>query len=493
MVRETSFSLIAQGSIALLLLTATPSIAAELHRTDLNTSEQERVEQVTAPAVNFTHAEAFEAMQGGATTLKGQHGRTAFQKPAANLPFNERQPFELGRALFKKFWVASPTSTLASDGLGPLYNARSCHSCHLRNGRGIPPNEGAAAGVSFIFRLIRPGGAGDPVYGKQLQDISVPGLKSEGHIKISYDHLPVTLTDGTVVDLRKPHYAITGLGYGQLDADTIISPRIAQPIVGLGLLEAIAEADIAALADPDDTDGDGISGRLSWLEGDNGAREIGRFGWKAEQATVYSQSAAALHTDIGISSPTQPAPYGDCTPAQTACFEMANGVQPKLGDTEAPDPVMELLKAYVSSLAVPARRNVGDAEVLRGKALFYQADCPACHHPKFVTSRNAAIAHNGFQLIWPYSDMLLHDMGEALADETSGGVLNAAEWRTPPLWGIGLNNEVNGRNAYMHDGRARTLEEAILWHGGEASMSQNHYKTMESADRLALIRFLESL
>ncbi|MCO6187327.1 di-heme oxidoredictase family protein [Rhizobium sp. L1K21] len=488
-------------------LTASVFAEAPPPRADLNITDNARIRAVTLPATDFSKPEAYEAMQGGATTLAGHHGRDVYTKPAPNLSPEALLNFNLGKALFEKFWVSSPSSTQASDGLGPLYNARSCHSCHLRNGRGEPPRDGDA--TSFVLRLARPAegeesqkqiekmgwvNLPDPVYGKQLQDFAVPGLQAEGKVQVSYGDVEVTMGDGTAVTLRKPSYRIAEPNYGPIDAKTTLSPRIAQPMIGLGLIEAIAPDDILAGADPDDKNGDGISGRAATTpEGNGHAQVLGLFGWKAQHATVRAQSAAALNTDIGISSPDEPASHGDCTSAEAKCLSMADGVQSRLGDSEAPDPVMELLTDYSSTLAVPARRDVGNPEVLEGKQQFYAAGCIACHRSKFVTRRDAARKESAFQLIWPYSDFLLHDMGEGLADGQQVGTADGREWRTPPLWGIGLSGVANGRRFFLHDGRARTLEEAILWHGGEAELSKDRYMKMKKKDRDALVRFLESL
>jgi CxxC motif-containing protein (DUF1111 family) len=186
-------------------------------------------------------------------------------------------------------------------------------------------------------------------------------------------------------------------------------------------------------------------------------------------------------------------PHGDCTAVEEACTTAATGVQARLGDSEAPDPILPLVTFYSQNVGVPQRRNVGDPQVLAGKQAFYQAGCTACHVPKFVTRRDADIPQHAFQLIWPYSDLLLHDMGEGLADHRPEGDANGTEWRTPPLWGIGLTRTVTGHAFFLHDGRARTLEEAILWHGGEARAARDRYAQMSKDQRAAVIAFLESL
>ena len=477
-------------------------------RDDLSEHDYQRVLTVTRPATDFSKAEPFEALSGGATTTIATPDRKAFSQVSANLPFEDEQDFKLGKALFEKLWVSSPSSTQASDGLGPLYNARACETCHLRDGRGRPP-EGAADATSMLYRLARAArddaerkmlaahealNFPDPVYGAQLQDSAVPGLAAEGRVAITYSEEPVTLAGGGRVSLRRPHYAVGDLGYGAMDPTTTLSPRVAPPMIGMGLIEAIHEADILAGADPDDRDGDGVSGRPALVRDRRTGRvALGRFGWKAQNPTVRQQAADAFAIDMGLSTPELDLSHGDCTAAQAACLDLPTGVQPRLGTAEAPDPVLDLVTFYSSNLAVPARRKASLPETLKGKRLFYAAGCAACHTPKFVTRRDVEHKALAFQLIWPYSDFLLHDMGEGLADGQQVGVANGREWRTPPLWGIGLTRTVSGHGFLLHDGRARNPAEAILWHGGEAESARNAFAAMPQDDRKALITFLESL
>jgi CxxC motif-containing protein (DUF1111 family) len=335
---------------------------------------------------------------------------------------------------------------------------------------------------------------GDPVYGTQLQDFAVPGLKAEGRMGIDYTEVPVTLGDGTVVSLREPKYSVVNLGYGPLADDVMMSPRVANPMIGLGLIEQIPAEDILALADADDLGGDGISGRPNWtIDPQSETVMLGRFGWKAGMPTIRSQSAAAFAGDIGISTPLDDLPHGDCTENQPECLALPTGEQERLGASEAPDPVLDLVTFYAQTLGVPERRDVGDASVIAGKQAFYEAGCASCHAPKFVTSRDADNPAHKFQLIWPYSDLLLHDMGEGLADNRPEGQASGTEWRTPPLWGIGLTETVSGHSFFLHDGRARNLTEAILWHGGEAQAARDRFAGMSQTTRDNLLAFLGSL
>lgn len=477
-------------------------------RTDLSPEDLARVEAITRPTADFTRAEPFELMQGGAGTSKKRPNQDAFSQSSANITFEEEGTFKLGNGIFRKNWVSAPSSTQASDGLGPLFNARACQSCHLKDGRGHPP-EGNPDATSMFLRLAREAGTEeeraaradrralnfpDPVYGSQLQDLAVPGLRGEGRMRITYEDQKVTLGDGTAVSLRKPAYSVEDLGYGPLDAHTTLSPRVTPQMIGLGLVEQIHPADILAHADPGDRDGDGIRGRPNIVRDElSGALTLGRFGWKAQTSSIRQQSADAFAGDIGISTPEVPRHWGDCTAAQKACLDMPNGVQERLGPVEAPPPVMDLVTFYSQNLAVPARRDVGKPQVLAGKKAFYDMGCPACHTPKFVTRRDAPNKAQSFQLIWPYSDFLLHDMGDGLADGQVVGDATGNDWRTPPLWGIGLTQRVNGHTFFLHDGRARNLTEAILWHGGEGQKARDAFAAADAATRAALVKFLESL
>ncbi|WGW04279.1 di-heme oxidoreductase family protein [Tropicibacter oceani] len=496
---------------------AAPPDLADHHLNVLPRTQAEtaRIDAATARATDFTTPEAFEANQGGAATVRARSDADAFSQSSANISFEGELNFKLGNGLFRKLWVSSPSSTLASDGLGPLFNARSCQRCHLKDGRGHPPEASDDSRVSMFLRLSVPAAPQDemteierylaaldgqvdrtrpdPMLGGQLQDLALPGHAPEGQMHIDYEEIAVDLSGGDTVSLRRPTYRVAGPGYGALRHDLQLSPRVAPPMIGLGLIEAIPASDILRAEDPDDTDGDGISGRaqIVWsTEFDQPM--LGRFGWKAGMPTVREQSAAAFSGDIGISTPLFPAAAGDCTQGQSACLDAPHGDGDARG-TEIDSEGLDLVTFYSRNLAVPARRNPDDPQVLRGKQVFYETGCTACHTPKFVTHRLDDDSPQSFQLIWPYSDLLLHDMGDGLADDRPEGRANGREWRTPPLWGIGLTRQVNGHDYYLHDGRARSLLEAILWHGGEAEPAKARVVQMPPADRAALIEFLESL
>ncbi|WP_421779975.1 di-heme oxidoredictase family protein [Kiloniella litopenaei] len=491
-------------------MTLVPATAlAQPSRDDLSVQDLKRVEKVTQPTSDFTKAEAFENKSAGAPTSKKSVTSKSFSHSSANLPFKGERDFKLGNSLFKKIWVSSPSSTKASDGLGPLFNARSCQRCHLQDGRGHPPESNEDLATSMFLRLSVPPRTDaekqaittgtllripEPTYGGQLQDQAVTGLPAEGKMRISYEEEVVELEGGESVSLRRPSYSVAELAYGNMDPEVMLSPRVAPPMIGLGLLEEIHEQDLLNLADPEDKDGDGISGKASLvLNPETGQKEIGRFGWKASNRNVHTQSVNAFAGDIGLSTPDLAAHWGDCTEKQPSCLSQPHGSQHNLGEGEAPQKVLDLVVFYSRNLAVPARRNVNDPTVLKGKELFYKSGCISCHKPKFVTRRDAAQKELAFQLIWPYSDLLLHDMGEGLSDNRPVGNATGREWRTPPLWGIGLTEKVNGHTNFLHDGRARNLLEAIIWHGGEAKQARDNVVAMSPEERKSLITFLESL
>ncbi len=471
--------------------------------------ERARVAEVTALPSDFSAPWRFEENAGGAQTVRARNTPDAFSQPAANLTFAQELDFRVGNGMFRRIWVSAPSSTLASDGLGPLYNARSCQRCHLKDGRGHPPDGPEDGAVSMFLRLSIPAPevqdmaryiegthptAPEPTYGTQLQDFSLPGLVPEYRLDVRYEEIDVPLSGGEVATLRRPTYTAADLGYGPLHPDTMLSPRVAPQMIGMGLLEAIPTEDILALADPEDRDGDGISGRPQVVWSDVHDRPmLGRFGHKAGNPTVLEQTASAFAGDIGISNPIHTAGSGECTDQQTDCTAARHGGDPEQGGFEIDQTGLDLVTFYSQTLAVPARRDVGEAQVLRGREVFYDTGCAACHRPNFVTHRLEGDNPASFQLIWPYTDLLLHDMGEGLADNRPEGRADGREWRTAPLWGIGMTETVSGHTYFLHDGRARSLLEAVLWHGGEAEAARDAVVAMPPEDRADLIRFLESL
>lgn len=465
--------------------------------------------EIVKPTTDFSKPEKYEVNAGGAGSVRPRENADAFSQSSANLSLEHEMRFKIGNGFFKRLWVSAPASTQASDGLGPLFNARSCQRCHLKDGRGHPPENEHDTAVSMFLRLsIPPQNENDekllrerqvnvidePTYGGQLQDFAIQGIDPEGKVRVSYTEQTVKLADGTIVSLREPTYSVADLNYGPMHPDVMLSPRVAPQMIGLGLLEMISANDITSRSDPDDKDGDGISGRANMVwDSDAGKVVLGRFGWKAGNPTVRQQSGGAFAGDIGISNPVAPRHYGDCTGAQAACRSAPSGASPQYENLEAPEDVLELVTHYSRNLAVPQRRDVGKTSVLRGKKVFYESGCISCHAPKFITRTDGARPEHSRQLIWPYTDLLLHDMGEGLADGRPEGAADGYEWRTPPLWGIGLTKNVSGHTYFLHDGRARNLLEAILWHGGEAEAAKNKILELDTEDRNALIEFLESL
>ncbi|MBB6523585.1 di-heme oxidoredictase family protein [Pseudoteredinibacter isoporae] len=427
---------------------------------------------------------------------KGIH---SFSQAAANMPLMRRLDFSVGNSFFRNPWVAAPASTDARDGLGPLFNTNACQNCHIKDGRGhLPVNESDNA-VSLLLRLNVAGAKdvavdapskADPIYGGQLQDFALPGLAAEGQISIRYEDITVALADGSKRQLRKPIFSIRDLAYGPLHKDTQISARVAPAMVGLGLLEAIPEERLKALADPEDRDQNGISGRLNQVwDIKKKSLQPGRFGWKAGQPSLEQQNAGAFNGDMGIRSSLFPTE--NCSTQQTACLKLAKAGD--LSKLEVSDKILDQVTFYTSNLAVPKRRNPKNQDVLAGEKIFERIGCSGCHTAEHITSKNYPFSWLAATKIAPYTDLLLHDMGPELADGSREFVASGSEWRTPPLWGLGMIKDVNGVEALLHDGRARNAEEAILWHGGEAAQANAHYKQLSQKEREQLLAFLYDL
>ena len=447
---------------------------------------------------------------GGAARVKiPAIARHAYMQPAGKLGDDGRFRFAIGEAVFSKLWVSAPASTKSSDGLGPLYNARSCSSCHVRGGRGRPPDMDVPDPVSFVLRLsvppdtdqertslssLRQTAIAEPTYGIQLQSRGIQGHSAEGQIHVSLEPIPHENHEVLPQPLMRPRYAVASPSYGALAADVMISPRMAPQLVGLGLIDAIPDAAIVAWADPEDVDGDGISGRVNRVWSiEHKMPKIGRFGWKATSPTLAQQVAEALATDIGLSSPLVRMPAGDCTHRQRTCLLARHGDGGTRPGPEVGDKLFALLVHFTRNVAVPVGRRDDPKAVIEGQVLFEKAGCHSCHRPSFTTGKSDDASHLADQVIWPYSDFLLHDMGELLADGRPDGLASGREWRTAPLWGIGLTGEVNGNTRYLHDGRARSIAEAILWHGGEARAAREFFVRLSPRRRKQLVQFVKSL
>ena len=435
--------------------------------------------------------------------------RKMFSHPVSALKGDGRLDFMVGRSFFRRIWVTAPASTQAADGLGPLYNARSCMACHPNNGRGHAPVDINDQSGQLVLRVDIPpqnkfqqqqlskhqiNNVPDPSYGLQLQNFAIAGHQSEYQLKVSYHEFSLRLADDSQISLRKPDYHITDLGYGTLHPQARFSPRVGPQLIGLGLLEAINEQDILIKADPDDLDNDGISGRPNRVWSNALSKVVlGRFGHKAEKPSINEQVQSAFSQDLGLSVPLFTSAAGDCTSHQTACLTAPNGNSPQYDNLEVNQQIVDLVNFYLSHLAVPARRNVDDPKVLAGEKIFTQIGCNSCHTPYYRTGNGTQAEINHHQEIFPYTDFLLHDMGEALADHRPEVVATGKEWRTAPLWSIGLTAQVSGHNQYLHDGRARSILEAILWHGGEAQAQRDAVVTLDKNSREQLLAFIKSL
>ncbi len=444
-------------------------------------------------AITFTRV---TANSGGATTL-AVADQNAFNRAAPNLsPQNDQEHRRADRVFADDF---NPAGSNNDPGLGPIFNSERCEGCHIRNGRGAQPPPGQPL-QTMLLRVSIPGadavGGPNPApgFGGQLQDKAINGVAPEAGVSIAQTVITGAYADGTPYSLLQPVFSLFN-PYIPLPPDLLISPRVAPAVFGLGLLEAVPESTILALADEFDADGDGISGRPNRVWNVvTGQQAVGRFGWKAGQPTLLQQSAAAFRNDMGVTNP-----LFDTDPSTGQAQDDGLPDDPEInGNT------LDLAAFYVQTLAVPARRNVNDPTVLRGEEVFHGAGCAKCHVPTLVTGAHVAptsvpgdnggrIAELDGQTIHPFTDLLLHDMGPGLADNRPAFTATGQEWRTAPLWGAGLSQVVNGHTRYLHDGRARNLAEAILWHGGEGQTSKVMFENLPATDRDALLAFLGSL
>lgn len=384
--------------------------------------------------------------QGGATTVNDER-HTAFGRALANLDPLRWAEFRAGRKRFVAEWPQG----------GRWVDATSCSECHFRDGRGPGP---AQIGLSHLLRLGHPDG-GDPVYGVQLRRTGF-GVPAPGQFAVEWDQLRGRYPSGERYVLRRPRVRVSALAYGPLDSRTRLALRVPPAVFGLGLLEGVAEQEILKLADPGDEDQDGVSGRAQRVRDPaTGSMVLGRFGWKASRHSLAAQAAAALENDLGV--------------------------------TNARETELTALVGYLRALGVPAQRRSTDSAVRTGETLFIEVGCAGCHRPHLATSVVPGWPELSNQAIRAYTDLLLHDMGAGLADEVVEGEASGREWRTPPLWGLGLLQTVGGQAGLLHDGRAASVEEAILWHDGEAARARERFVTMPRTKREALILFLSTL
>jgi CxxC motif-containing protein (DUF1111 family) len=463
-----------------------------------------------------------EHLSGGEASIKKVQS-DAFSENSNNMVLVDRKKvFNLGDDFFNNPWVEGSASTSSRDGLGGLFNNNACQDCHIRDGRGhAPVDENDTDFDSILFRTATANigfedkdlilqslkaNVPDRYFGGQLQQHGISGVSPEVNLQVSYQNKVVSFTDNSSVTLRYPSWTITSYNPAQVfEADTVFSARVAPPMIGLGLLALISEADIILKEDINDNDVDGISGKANyvWSVSDQ-TTALGRFGWKAGQPTILEQSAGAFVNDMGLTNRLHQ--KETCTEEQKECLTAPNGNGDSVNeyDFEVADSILDAVAFYSSHLAVPQRRDAYSEQVLAGKALFMQAGCQGCHTESYTTIIDQDHPELSGQTIFPYSDMLLHDMGEDLADFTpenepaSANMLyeflaTATEWRTPPLWGLGLAKTVDPQATFLHDGRANTIMEAVLWHGGEAENSKNKILAYNEEEREALLAFLNDL
>jgi len=462
-----------------------------------------------------------EIKQGGDTGITITSSES-YSKPSSNLSASRKGDFFIGNAFFKQPWVIAPASTDSRDGLGALFNVAACQSCHVKDGRGHAPMTREDDADSLLIRLAMPATTDEerqlldqsliekvahPMYGGQLQDRGIQGVPAEARVSVSWADKPVTFADGHIETLRAPTFKLTHPGYGDFDDELMVSPRVALPMIGLGLLEQIPDADIKKQADSEDKNNDGIRGTFNWvMDPQTGKTALGRFGWKAGQTKLLTQNQSAFNEDMGLTSRIRPTE--SCTLLQTACLNATTGADDQ-GDGKSPvevsDEVAKFVEFYTRNLAVPHRRDADSELVLAGKKRFYEMGCQSCHTPRYKLPKtdDDHLEQHG-QVIYPYTDLLLHDMGDDLADRTIASKLppkdlqveflaNSYQWRTPALWGIGLAQTVDPQATFLHDGRARTLMEAVLWHGGEAQTQQQKVLKLDKQGRAELNAFLKSL
>lgn len=527
----SKLALLMMGAAALSACQPTDSVSNDTSNSEhaANASEDEhpltseRVDNIEAlagvPMQQLVSFDPQEIKQGGDTGISITSAES-YSKPSSNLTASRKGSFFIGNAFFKQPWVVAPASTDSRDGLGALFNVAACQSCHIKDGRGHAPMTADDDADSLLLRLSMPATTDEqrqqlqdsliekvvhPMYGGQLQDRGIQGVPAEARIAVQWTDKPVTFADGHVETLRAPTFNLTNPGYGAFDEAMMVSPRVALPMIGLGLLEQIPDDDIKKQAN--DNSNSDISGKFNWvMDPQTGKRALGRFGWKAGQTKLITQNQSAFNEDMGLTSNIRP--HESCMPTQTACLnattgadEQGNGKPP----VEVNDDVAKFVEFYTRNLAVPHRRNADDKLVLAGKKRFYDMGCQSCHTPRYQLPKtdDDHLEQHG-QVIYPYTDLLLHDMGDALADRTIAGKLppkdaqveflaNSYEWRTPALWGVGLAQTVDPQATFLHDGRARTLMEAVLWHGGEAEKQQQQVLKLDKQGRAELNAFLKSL
>lgn len=448
-------------------------------------------------------------------------------------------------------------------GVGPLLNAGSCQGCHINDGKGLVPESVDEPMTSMFLKIGDTLGNEDPIYGDQIQTFSVQALDiadgvaglpkhngsvngdelfGEAYAFVEYEMITGTYSDGTSYELRKPTYKVKDLSYGDFNDNVTFSARVSPAIFGSGLLEGIPSENLLALADPNDENNDGISGKAAMVTNVmTNELEVGRFAYKAQNPHVLQQASGAYRGDMGV---TNSLFIGEpCTAGQIACITEAESEVKQANEPDILDRQLALVEFYNKVLGVPARRGYDEAtdtwdeNILAGRKVFFETGCVDCHTPRHVTgdvvgSRLGEITLTALletpqkvdylsqQVFYPYTDLLLHDMGgsckvtreladesictsgemcyyvqrcDGLADDLPMGDASGSEWKTPALWGTGLVQTVNAKATFLHDGRARNHAEAILWHGGEAQAAKDLFVNLSATEREQLLAFLGSL
>ncbi len=392
-----------------------------------------------------------------------------------------RNNLVLGRKLFNRDWQPYPGLTPDGDGLGPVFNRVSCIGCHFQAGRGRPPEGPTEPFTSMVLRLgftDNLGSRGHIAYGEQINDRSLPHVPAEGRPSLQYEKVNGQFIDGTRYSLRMPRYQVEDLAFGKLGWAIKFSGRVAQPLLGIGFLEAIPESDIRAMADPDDLNKDGVSGRAANIMDARMQRHLGRFGWKASKANLFTQTAQALHEDMGLTNPVHQ--DQNCMWEQLACRTVAKQIGLEVTASQ-----LDQLVSFQRALA-PAKPQARNE---LGRVLFRKATCDNCHTPSWILPKDIWPNYLANQTIYPYTDLLLHDMGQGLSDGLFHGDAEPNEWRTAPLWGISARQPLR----LLHDGRARSIEEAILWHDGEGRDARDLYRALPLHERQSLVDFVSGL
>jgi CxxC motif-containing protein (DUF1111 family) len=432
--------------------------------------------------------EARTPLSGGATTIFREDVE-AFETAAPNLSGEHLEQHEEGDEAFE---LPHVRGSGINGGLGPVFDNTSCEACHLGDGRGRPPEIEGGQFTSMLFRssIVGEDASGGPLgipagFGGQLQMQAVSPALSDIQALIHYVATQGTFADGTPYVLHVPQYTLTGVSPG-LPASFLFSPRVAPVVFGLGLLEAVPGVVLQGNSDAKDSDRNGVSGRVNMVyDAVTGQRVVGRFGWKANTPNLFQQAAGAYNGDMGVTS--------DLFRTESCAGRSKDPACNNVHGAEVDAETVANVAFYTQTLAVPARRNLNDPTALRGETVFYAAGCNDCHTPTLRTGVLPGLPEVSNQVIHPYTDLLVHDMGPGLADGRPDFQASGSEWRTPPLWGIGLVNTVNGHTRFLHDGRAYSLMEAVLWHGGEATKARDKVKRLPQGDRDALIAFLNSL